>query len=68
MMKEQSSSIKTMAEMMKSNSLSLQEAGTKYKDEGMMSMGKDVEMVGTKYMGEDTKATENTGIMKNMME
>ncbi len=68
MMKEQSSSIKTMAEMMKSNGLSLQEAGTKYKDEWMMSMGKDMEMVGTKYIGENVKATESTGTMKSMME
>lgn len=67
MMKEQSSSIKTMAEMMKANGLSLQEAGTKYKDEGMMSMGKDMEMIGVKYMGENAKATESTGTMKNMM-
>lgn len=68
MMKEQSSNIKTMAEMMKSNGLSLQEAGTKYKDEGIMSMGKDMEMVGAKYSGENTKATESTGTMENMME
>ena len=67
MMKEQSSSIKTMAEMMKSNGLSLQEAGTKYKDEGMMSMGKDMEMVGTKYMGENAKAVEKDGSMKEIM-
>src|SRR3989339_1227107 len=59
MMKEQSSSIKTMAEMMKSNGLSLQETGTKYKDEAIVSMGKDMEMVGIKYIEENTKSIES---------
>jgi hypothetical protein len=68
MMKEQSSSIKTMAEMMKSNGLALQQTATKYKDEEIMSMGKDMEMIGVKYMEENVKATTNTGSMKNIMD
>ncbi|MEK7192602.1 MAG: hypothetical protein AAB682_00505 [Patescibacteria group bacterium] len=67
MMKEQSSNIKTMAEMMKSNGLSLQESGSKYKDEGMMSMGKDMEMLGSRYMTEDVEATEKDASMKEGM-
>ena len=68
MMKEQSSSIKTMAEMMKSNGLSLQETGTKYKDEEIVSMGKDMEMVGIKYIEENTKSIESDTSMKADMD
>ncbi|KKU66704.1 MAG: hypothetical protein UX89_C0019G0024 [Parcubacteria group bacterium GW2011_GWA2_47_16] len=68
MMKEQSASIKTMGEMMRSNGSMMQEAGAKYKDEGMMSAGKDMEMVGGRYLTEDAKATSGTDSMKKMMD
>lgn len=67
MMKEQSVSIKTMGEMMQSNGIMMQEAGAKYKDEGMMTAGKDMEMVGGRYMTENAKATSGTDSMKKMM-
>lgn len=67
MMKEQSSSIQKMAEMMKSSGLIMQEMGTKYKDDEAISEGKDLQMIGEKYMGENQKATENDGTMKNLM-
>ncbi|MEK7606750.1 MAG: hypothetical protein AAB444_00940 [Patescibacteria group bacterium] len=67
MMKEQSSSIQKMAEMMKSSGLVMQEVGIKYKDDEAISEGKDLQMIGEKYMGANTKATENSGTMKNLM-
>jgi len=65
MMKEQSSNIQKMAEIMKSNGLVMQEMGTKYKDDEAISKGKDLQMIGEKYMG--AKATEHSGAMKDMM-
>ncbi len=67
MMKEQSASIQKMGEMMQSNGIMMQEAGAKYKDEGMMSAGKDMEMVGGRYMTEDAKAGSGTDSMRKMM-
>ena len=58
MMKEQSSSIQKMAEMMKSSGLVMQEMGMKYKDDDAVSKGKDLEMIGVKYKEENVKATE----------
>lgn len=67
MMREQSASIKTMGEMMKVNGLMMQEAGVKYKDEIMMSAGKDMEMVSGRYMTENMKANTASDSMKKMM-
>ncbi len=67
MMKEQSASIKTMAELMKSTGVAMQEMGMTYKDDGAVSGGKDLEMMGDKYMKENVKAVEGSGTMKSMM-
>ncbi|MDO8442824.1 MAG: hypothetical protein Q7S81_00985 [bacterium] len=67
MMKEQSSSIQKMGEMMKSSGLAIQEMGMKYKDEALVSMAKDLEAVGNKYIEENAKATEKDATMKKSM-
>jgi hypothetical protein len=67
MMKEQSVSIQRMGEMMSSSGLMMQELGLKYKDEGMISAGKDLEMVGAKYMTENAKASASSDSMKKVM-
>ena len=67
MMKEQSANIQKMAELMKSNGLSMQEMGMKYKDDEAVSGGKDLEMMGDKYMKANTKAIEGNGTMNTMM-
>ena len=67
MMKEQSSSIQKMAEMMKSSGLVMQEIGTKYKDDEAISKGKDLQMIGERYMVENAKATEKDASMKESM-
>ena len=67
MMKEQSSSIQKMAEMMKSSGLVMQEMGTTYRDDEVISRGKDLQMIGEKYMVENAKATEKDASMKESM-
>ena len=67
MMKEQSASIKTMGEMMKSSGLMMQEMGVKYKDERAITTGKDLEVVGGKYMRDDEEASAENASMKQMM-
>ncbi|HEY4515355.1 MAG TPA: hypothetical protein VJJ22_04380 [Candidatus Paceibacterota bacterium] len=68
MMKEQSISIKQMAEMMKASGLNMQELGAKYKDDMMISEGKDLQMIGEKYMREDAESTDSNAEMNKMME
>lgn len=67
MMKEQSSSIQKMAEIMKSGGIFMQEHGTKHKDDETISRGKDMEMIGIKYAEENVKAIEEDTFMKESM-
>ena len=67
MMKEQSASIQKMAELMKSSGAAMQEMGMMYKDDSAVSGGKDLEMMGDKYMKENVKSVEGSGTMKTMM-
>ena len=66
MMKKQSISIQQMSEMMKSNGMLMQEFGTKYNNDMMISKGKDLEVIGKKYMSENASAS-GSGAMKQMM-
>ncbi len=68
MMKEQSTKIQKMGEMMKSGGIMLQEMGMKYNDDGAVAKGKDMEAFGEKYMGENKKASEASGSMKQIMQ
>lgn len=68
MMKEQSVSIQKMSEMMKSSGLAMQDLGMKYNDSDAIAKGKDLEVVGDKYMKENTKAIEKDTSMKQAME
>ena len=52
---------------MKTSGVAMQEMGMTYKDDGAVSAGKDLEMMGDKYMKENTKAAEGSGTMKSMM-
>ena len=67
MMKEQSASIQKMAEIMRSSGVAMQEMGTKYKDDKVVSYGKDLEMVGEKYKMENTTVSGGDGSMEHMM-
>ena len=67
MMKEQSSSIQKMGEMMKSNGLVMQEMGIEDKDDEIISKGKDLQIIGEKYMAENAKATKKDASMKESM-
>lgn len=67
MMKDQSTTIQKMAEMMKLSGAVMQEMGIKYHDNEAVSDGKDLEMMGGKYIKEDTKASEGSEVMKEMM-
>lgn len=68
MMKEQSLNIQKMGEMMKSGGMMMQEMGMKHKNDEAVVRGKDMEMMGKKYMEEDIKASEDGESMKQMME
>ncbi len=61
MMNEQSATIKKMGEMMKAGGLMMQELGTKYEDEGLVMGGKDMMIVGEKYMKDDESQIQNMG-------
>lgn len=63
MMKEQAATIQKMATMMRDAGVSLETWSTKYNDQSMVMMGKDMQTVSLKYM----KATSTTGTMNKMM-
>ncbi len=68
MMKEQSSNIRKMGEMMKSSGVAVQEMGMKYKDDAAVNLGKDLEVFGNKYLQADAKASGSDTTMKKVME
>ncbi|MBI5220309.1 MAG: hypothetical protein HY978_00535 [Candidatus Liptonbacteria bacterium] len=68
MMKEQSSNIRKMGEIMKSGGAAMQEMGMKYKDDAAVNLGKDLEVFGDKYLQADAKATKSDDSMKKVME
>ncbi|MFA6006166.1 MAG: hypothetical protein WC764_00315 [Candidatus Paceibacterota bacterium] len=67
MMKKQTASIREMSKMMKDDGLMMQEAGAKYKDEKLTSMGKDTEVLSAKYVKENTEASGASASMGEMM-
>lgn len=67
MMKEQSTTITKMGEMMKTNATMMQEAGMKYNDESMQMSGKDMRALAEKYMKDNESQTSNSGSMKGLM-
>ena len=67
MMKDQEVTIAKMAEVMKKGGMMMQTMGTQYKNEDAMNTGKDLEMMGTKYMTDTTNKAGNTGNMDSMM-
>lgn len=66
MMNEQSANIQTMAAMMKSAGIVMQEMGSKYKDSEALSDGKDLEMIGLKYMSEGSVSADGESMNKMM--
>ena len=67
MMNEQAISIQKMGEMMQSNGLLMQEMGMQYKDERMVSAGKDLEVVGANHMKANREASDADDGMGQMM-
>lgn len=67
MMKEQSVNIQKMAELMKSSGVAMQQMGMTYKDDSAVSGGKDLEMMGDKYMKANVKASTGSGAMNTIM-
>lgn len=66
MMNEQATTIQKMAEIMKSSGTMMKELGTKYQEEGAVIKGKDMEIIGEKYMREAMNAPEFHSSMKQM--
>lgn len=64
MMNDQAKAMNEMSMMMRQDAQMMQELGVKYKDEGMMSMGKDTMMMAEKYM---PKAKSGDRAMDEMM-
>lgn len=67
MMNEQAVSIQQMGEMMQSNGLMMQELGVTYKDEKLVSSGKDLEVVGANHMKANQEASHADDGMGHMM-
>jgi uncharacterized protein (UPF0333 family) len=67
MMKDQATTITKMAQVMKTSGTMMQAVGTQYKNDEAVNTGKDLEMMGTKYLTDTTKTTGTTGSMNSMM-
>jgi hypothetical protein len=65
-MEDHDEGMKKMAEMMKSGGMVMQAMGTKYSNQEAVIMGKDMEMVGVKYMIDMSTSTTNSHSMHNM--
>lgn len=68
MMKDQSSHIQEMAQLMQSDGTLLQEMGMKYNDADAVSKGKDLQAIGAKYMKTDASATSGSDMMGQIMQ
>ena len=66
MMKDQSTSIKQMSNMMKQGGMTLQDAGIKYEDDNLVQKGKDMQVIGEKYLDKDESDTNESGMDKMM--
>ena len=67
MMKKQSSTITEMAEIMKTNGILMQKMGKMHNDEADVVKGKDLEMLGEKYLKDGTTTSDGDDSMKQMM-
>ncbi len=65
MMKDQAATIKKMAEIMKTSGVMMQTVGMQYKNDEATITGKDLEMMGIKYMS--TASTTGSNSMNQMM-
>lgn len=68
MMKDQSSHIQEMAQLMQSDGTLLQDMGMKYNDTDAVSKGKDLQSIGAKYMKANTDATAGSNTMGKIMQ
>lgn len=66
MMNEQATTIQKMAGMMKSSGIMMQELGAKYKEEESVMKGKDLEVMGGKYMTEVMNSAKAHSSMMQM--
>lgn len=67
MMNEQAMSIQQMGEMMQSNGRMMQEFGATYKNDKLISAGKDLEVVGVNHMKANQEASDADDGMGHMM-
>lgn len=67
MMKDQANTITKMAQVMKTSGAMMQTIGTQYKNDDAVNTGKDLEMMGTKYLTDTSKTTGTSGTMNSMM-
>lgn len=65
MMKDQAATIKKMAEIMKTGGTMMQTMGMQYKNDEAVTTGRDLEMMGSKYLITSTTTTNNS--MDQMM-
>ena len=68
MMKEQAVDIKKMAEMMKTGGLMMQEIGMKSNNNEAIVQGKDLEVLGEKYLKDSANTSGSSDSMKKMMD
>jgi hypothetical protein len=66
MMNEQALTIQKISELMQAHGVAMQEFGARYKDDQAISKGKDLEMLGEKYMTEAMNASEAHSSMTQM--
>lgn len=66
MMNEQAVTIQKMAEMMKSSGTMMREVGARYNENEAVMKGKDLEVMGEKYMMEVMKSAESHSLMMQM--
>lgn len=67
MMKDQANAITKMAQVMKTSGAMMQTIGMQYKNDDAINTGKDLEMMGVKYLVDTTKTTGTSDTMNSMM-
>ncbi len=67
MMKDQATTIKKMAEIMKTSGTMMQSMGMQYKNDDAINAGKDLEIMGAKYLNDTSKTMGTSDTMNSMM-
>lgn len=67
MMKDQANTITKMAEVMKTGGTMMQSMGMQYKNDDAINAGKDLEIMGAKYLNDTSKTMGTSDTMNSMM-